>query len=260
MLMKSAQVTNALTMKLEQFTCFSAADRERLDQLSSDNLHTWPAKCDVLEEGKHVETIHLVVSGLAMRNKIMPDGKRQIMAFLIPGDLCDVEVFVLGEMDHAISAVSDTTCARIPSSTMTGLLTEMQGLTRALWWSTMTDAAVLRERIIDFGQRKAPERMAHLFYEMLVRYRMIGLAKDNSYLFPVTQEELADATGLTPVHVGRTLRKLRSAGLIEFSGKILTVKDAPALKRMARFSADYLHLRQTNEDVGGVSQRVGDLV
>ena len=119
----------------------------------------------------------------------------------------------------------------------------MQGLTQALWWSTMTDSAVLRERIIDHGRRDARERLAHLFYEMLIRYRMIGLAGNNSYLFPITQEDLGDATGLTPVHVNRMLQTLRTDGLVEFSRGIVKVVDAPVLKRVARFSPDYLHLQ-----------------
>jgi CRP-like cAMP-binding protein len=253
-------MANPLTMKLEQFTSFSASDRVRLDQIAATDHRTWAARRDIIRVGRHLEQIHLVVSGLAIRNKIMPDGKRQIMAFLIPGDLCDVEVFVLGEMDHAISALSETTCARIPAGEVKELLTEMQGLTQALWWSTMTDAAVLRERIIDFGQRDARERLAHLFYEMLIRYRMIGLAENNSYSFPVTQEDLADATGMTPVHTNRTLQVLRANGLIEFSGQVLVVKDAPALKRLARFSPEYLHLRETQASAEHVMERVGDLV
>jgi CRP-like cAMP-binding protein len=253
-------MTNALTMKLEQFSDFSPEDRRRLDGLAASHRKTWPGKRDIIRDGSHNDQIHLVVSGIAMRNKIMPDGKRQIMAFLIPGDLCDVEVFVLARMDHAITAISETTCALIPADTIKGMLVEMSNLTRALWWSTMTDSAVLRERIIDHGQRNARERLSHLLYEMLIRYRMIGMATDNSYNFPVTQEDLGDATGLTSVHVNRTLQGLRSDGLVEFTGKVVTVKDPVRLKAASRFSPDYLHLRRGDDHDGAAAERVGDLM
>ena len=251
---------NPLTMKLEQFTSFSAADRALLDELASARVKTWAAREDIIREGDHVDHIHLVISGLAARAKLMTDGGRQIMAFLIPGDLCDLEVFVLAEMDHAIIAISETTCALIPAKRIRELLTDMEGLTRALWWSTMTDSAVLRERIIDQGQRDARERIAHLFYEMLVRYRIIGRAKDNTFPFPVTQQDLGDALGLTSVHVNRTLQQLRAEGLVELTSRVLTVKNPEALRRVARFDGKYLHLRRTETGDGEVAERAGDLM
>jgi transcription initiation factor IIE alpha subunit len=95
---------------------------------------------------------------------------------------------------------------------------------------------------------------------MLIRYRMIGEATDDAFSFGVTQEELADATGLTPVHINRTLKQLREEGLIEFKGKVLKVLDPPRLKEVARFNPNYLHLQRTEKGEGSVSQRVGDLV
>jgi CRP-like cAMP-binding protein len=253
-------MSNPLTMKLEQFTAFSDDDRRRLDAIASTRTRTWGARQDILREGDHVGDIHLVLSGLAARYKILPDGSRQIMAFLVPGDLCDIEVFVLDQMDHSIGALTETKCALIAADEVMDLITNMHGLTRALWWSTMTDSAVLRERIIDHGRRDARERIAHLFYEMLVRYRMIGQAIDDSYEFPVTQEELADATGMTPVHVNRTLKQLRDEQLIEFKGRVLTVLDPEALKNAGRFNAAYLHLQRTEQEDPLVSERVGDLL
>ncbi len=124
----------------------------------------------------------------------------------------------------------------------------------------MTDSAVLRERIIDHGRRDARERIAHLFYEMLIRYRMIGEARDNSFDFPVTQDEIADATGLTPVHVNRMLQDLREEGLIELRRKSLTVLDPDGLKRAARFNPNYLHLTRTEQGEEPVAARAGDLM
>ncbi len=251
---------NPLLLKLEQFSSFSDRERQRLDQLISERRQTYAPRQDILVEGQKVDTIHIVVSGLAARYKLLDEGERQIMAFLVPGDICDLEVFVLAEMDHSIAAISETVCAVVPADTIKGLLTEMSGLTEALWWSTMTDSAVLRERIIDHGRRDARERISHLFYEMLIRYRIIGDAEDNSIPFPLTQEELADATGLTPVHVARTLKQLRDEQLIELGGRRLKFLDPKRLKQVARFNPNYLHLRKAEEGAAGAASQVQDLI
>ena len=251
---------NPLTLRMEQFTSFTDPERRRLDELISGRSETYAPRQTILPEGEKVKDIHLVTSGLAARSKMLPDGERQIMAFLVPGDLCDVEVFVLEAMDHDIVAISETTCALVPAKVIEDLLTEFSKLTKALWWSTMTDSAVLRERIIDHGRRDARERLAHLFYEMLIRYRIVLETTDDTFPFPVTQDELADATGLTPVHVNRMLQQLRSEGLIEFKNKTLCVLDPARLKKVARFEANYLHLNRTEQRTGEVSGRAGDLV
>jgi CRP-like cAMP-binding protein len=253
-------MANALTMKLEQFTRFDQVERQRLDELLTYPTKTYSRGQDIIAEGQKVQDIHLVLTGLAARTKVLADGERQIMALLIPGDLCDVEVFVLEALDHNITAMSTTTCVLIPSKVVEDLLTESSKLTKALWWSTMTDSAVLRERIVDHGSRDARERIAHLFYEMLVRYRIVAETTDDSLPFLMTQEDLADATGMTPMHVSRTLAQLREEGLIDLKNKALTVLDPPRLKEVAKFNANYLHLIRTEGRDKEVSDRAGDLV
>ena len=253
-------MTNPLTMKMEQYTHFSIEEKVRLDELISHKRRTYGPRENILREGEKVDEIHLVLSGLAARSKDLANGQRQIMAFLIPGDLCDIEVFVLGAMDHDVVAVSETTCALVPKGTIEKLLSEFSNITKALWWSTMTDSAVLRERIIDHGRRDARERLAHLLYEMLVRYRVVGVTEDDIFPFPVTQEELADATGLTPVHVNRILKQLRQEGLVDTGGKTVRVLDARGLKKAARFEATYLHLDRTEDGEPEVAGRAGDLI
>ena len=253
-------MTNPLTMKLEQFTRFEQAERQRLDELLTYPTKTYARGEDIIAEGEKVQDIHLVLTGLAARSKILPDGQRQIMAFLVPGDLCDVEVFVLEAMDHNITAMSQTTCVLIPAKVIEDLLTESSKLTKALWWSTMTDSAVLREWIVSHGSRDARERMAHIFYELLIRYRIVAETTDDSFAFPMTQEDLSEATGMTPMHVNRTLQQLRSEGLIDLKNKVLTVLDTERLKEAAQYEANYLHLIRTEERDREVSDRAGDLV
>ena len=253
-------MVNLLTRKLEQFVHFSAAEKLRLDQLAAKRHKAYGAGDLILKEGEKADSVLLTVSGLAARCKVLSEGRRQIMAFLIPGDLCDVEVFVLDAMDHDIVAVTETVCAHLAVADMEELLTEMSSLTRALWWSTMTDTAVLRERIIDHGSRSARERICHLLYEMLVRYRVVGLASDHSFPFPVTQEQLADATGMTPVHINRIVSELRTDGLIRWKDKTISILDVPRLKEVANFEGCYLHLERTFQGDAEVSERAGDLL
>lgn len=250
---------NPWTMKMEQFTAFSDMEKRRLDELILANQETHAPRRDIIADGAHSGHCHVVLSGLACRYKILRDGGRQIMAFLIPGDLCDAEIFILKVMDHGVAAVTRTTTALVPAEAMKTLLRETSSLGEALWWGTMTDLGVLRERIIDEGRRSAYVRIAHLLYEMLVRYRMVELTDGNSFSFPVTQVDLADATGLTPVHANRMLQKLRADGLVEFARGVVTVLDPERLKKAAQFSGAYLHLDRVH-DRASVGQRAGDLV
>ena len=253
-------MANPLTMKLEQFTSFDPDERQRLDQLLTYPTKAYARGTNIIGEGDKVDEIHLVLTGLAARAKTLRSGDRQFMALLVPGDLCDVEVFVLEGMDHDIMAMAETTCVLIPAKVIEGLLTESTKLTKALWWSTMTDSAVLREWIVDHGSRDSLERIAHLMCEMLIRYRIIGETTDDSFPFLLTQEELADALGMTPVHVNRMLQQLRSQGLIDLKGKALTIFDTEALRRVAKFDSSYLHLARTERRDPEVTARAGDLV
>jgi CRP-like cAMP-binding protein len=247
-------------MKMEQFTRFSEAEKRRLDQLvSARKVRHGPGE-DIIAEGSHSPDCHVVLTGLACRYKMLPDGGRQIMAFLVPGDLCDAEIFILKTMDHSVGALTPTTTALIAGDTMKQLLREPGCMAEALWWGTLTDLGVLRERIVDHGRRDARERIAHLLYEMLVRHRMVGLAADDAFGFPITQADLADATGLTPVHVNRMLQSLRADKLIDWKGDTVTVLDPPGLKDLAGFNANYLHLDRVHDARDGVGSRAGDLV
>jgi CRP-like cAMP-binding protein len=253
-------MTNPWTMKMEQFNRFTDEQRRRLDELVAAKQEDYAARQDILREGDRVNECHVILSGLAIRYKLLPDGERQIMAFLVPGDLCDAEVFILEQMDHSVAALTPTRCTVISAETMKKLLREVSCLAEALWWQTMTDLAVLRERIVDHGRRDARERLAHLLYEMLIRYRIVGHTDDEKFDFPITQEELADATGMTPVHVNRTLRQLREEGLIEMRSKTLKITDPEGLKELAQFNPNYLHLIRSEKEQGEVAQRVADLV
>lgn len=255
-----SRMANLLTRKLEQYVRFADDERQRLDEIAGKRHKKYLAGEFIMCDGQKAGFVPLVLSGLAARSKLLASGRRQTMAFLIPGDLGGVETFVLDRMDHDILALTDTVCAHVAREEIVPLFAEMSSLTRALWWSTMTDSAVLRERIIDHGSRTATERICHILYELLIRYRVIGLAQDESFPFPITQEQLAEATGMTSVHVNRVIAELRAAGLVHWKDKVLSIRDWRRMKELARFEAAYLHLDRTAQRDPEVADRAGDLL
>ncbi len=255
-------MVNPWTLKMEQFTSFSQEDRQRLDALANGRQRQYAAREDIIREGEHSPENHLIMSGFACRYKLLPDGARQIMAFLVPGDLCDAEIFILKEMDHSICVLSPSIVAAIPGEAMRDLLINRPGIALALWWGTLQDEGVLRARLIDIGRRDARQRIAHIIYEVLVRLRVVGATSDDTFEWPATQTDLADATGLTTVHVNRTLQRLRDDGLIAFEGsRRLRILDRAGLREAADFNPNYLHLdRATDPNGGPAAERVKGLI
>lgn len=233
----------SLIARLESVADLRDEDKTSLAALCRD-VRPVSAKKNIISEGERPEYIHLVVDGWAGRYKVLDNGARQIVALLIPGDFCDLHTTILGQMDHGIVAITPCQVAYIPPAQVDELTSNHNGLTKALWWSTLVDEAVLRSWVVNAGRRDAYQRIAHLMCELNVRMKMIGLATTDHFDLPLTQEELADATALTPVHVNRTLQRLRKEGLIAFSGGQLTILDVRALQRAAGFDPGYLHVKK----------------
>jgi CRP-like cAMP-binding protein len=235
-------VSRHLIAKLEQFTRLSRADRAALEEAASARIRHFGPREDVVREGDRPHPINLILDGWAYRYKALEDGRRQITAFLLPGDICDLGMMILKQMDHSIGTLTAVTVAEIPAEIILKLTTAHPRLARAVWWYSLVEEATSREWITNLGQRTAFERLAHLFCELFLRLRAVGLTDGNSCELPLTQEQLADASGMTSVHVNRTLLSLREAGLIDLKGKILTIPDLEALQAAALFDASYLHL------------------
>ena len=230
-----------LTRKLSRFTALSTTDRIALDRLS-DDARTMSASAELISEGDQPSNVFLLVEGWACRYKVLADGSRQIMAYLIPGDLCDIHIFILSQMDHSISFLGPGKAAAIPKQTMLDLLRDHPMIAQALFWATLVDEAILREWLVNLGQRDAYERIAHLFCEMSLRLKTVGLTDRSTLSLPLTQAELGDTMGLTPVHVNRTLGRMRKEGLISLSGHHLVIHDIKRLEGIAGFNPNYLHL------------------
>ena len=231
-----------LVAKLETVARLAEEDRAALATLS-EGARGVAARRNVIREGERPDFIHLVVEGWAARYKLLPDGGRQITAFLIPGDFCDLHVTILGEMDHGIATLAPSRIAYVPRARLDEI-SKRAALVRAFWWATLVDEAVLRAWIVNIGRRDAFERISHLFCELYRRMKMIGLVSDHRFDMPLTQEDIADACGLTPVHVNRVLQRMRAEGLIELRRGSLRLRDQPRLEEISGFDPNYLHIEQ----------------
>ena len=197
---------------------------------------------DLVVEGDPVDSVRLVLSGWLFRHKTLEDGRRQIVNFILPGETCDGHVYLLPTLDHSITTVTPVAYAEIKRARFEKLLASEHSLAEAFMCETLLNGAIQREWAVNLGRRAALEKVAHLFCEIYERLRPVGLVDGNSCSFPVTQMDLADATGLSVVHLNRTLQELRATGLIALRERTLTIMDLDALKSVALFSSNYLEL------------------
>ena len=235
-------MVEALKLRLQAFTRLSQEDLGLIEQIASRNVREIGPRRDLIREGEKPRAVNLILDGWACCYKQLPDGRRQIVSFFIAGDLCDPIVFILSEMDHSIGAITHVRYAEISPADFEDLMMRSPRVTEALWWCELVNTAVAREWTVNVGQRSAFERIAHLFCEMYLRLKTVGLVDNGHCHWPLTQADLAEATGLTAVHVNRTLQDMRRRRLIELQGRKLTIVDLDRLKAAAMFNPNYLHL------------------
>ncbi|HEV2530558.1 Crp/Fnr family transcriptional regulator [Phenylobacterium sp.] len=226
---------------LELYGPLSDADRAAAEALPVARRR-FEAGEDIIVEGDAPLQCRLLISGLAFRHKTLRDGRRQIMSFYVPGEVCDIEGLLLA-MDHGVSALGRAEVGFIPHAAMEALLDAHPAIARALWRSEMVENAVAREWMVGMGRRTAYARIAHLFCEMYARLSAVGLVENNRCRFPITQTHLSDSLGLSVVHTNRVLQALRGDGLLSFRGGELIVHDWPGLQAAGEFDPTYLHMR-----------------
>ena len=239
--------SNAFIRKLDAFVPLSDAEKAYLARISAKPSLV-EARTELVSEGSVPDGVFLILDGFACRYRLRASGARHISAYLVPGDLCDVDVALLDRMDHSIGTLSPCQVVQIGPGTIQDILRRQPRIARGLRKSALVDKATLREWLVNVGCRSAPERIAHLLCELLVRMRAVGLATENGYDFPVTQNDLADTTGLSNVHVNRSLQDLRRRGLIELRSKRIDILDLPALIKLAEFRPTYLHVEAEASD------------
>jgi len=188
-----------------------------------------------------------LLNGWLCRYKILETGARQIFSFHINGDIPDLQSLHLKTMDHNLGTLVQSTVAFVPHDSARNFARDFPHLGDILWRDTLIDAAIFRQWMVGMGRRDAPARIAHLCCEIFVKMRAIGLAKENSCEFPLTQSVMGDALGLSTVHVNRSLMDLRGRGLIALDKHMLTILKWEALQDEAGFDPLYLHLDRVPE-------------
>lgn len=235
-------MADAFVNKLSGYAALGSAERDAL-AAACQSSRVYRSGHDLIREGDKPGPSFVMLEGWGCRYKILPEGTRQIMAFMMPGDWCDIHVGVLREMDHSISTLTKARVATIPRETMESLINLSPLVTRAFWWAQLVDEGVLRSWIVSMGRRDSLERVAHLMCELYVRMYNVGHATSDSCEMPLTQIVLADALGLTPVHVNRVLKKLREEQIMGLRGGRLIISDPRRLATIAGFDETYLHRR-----------------
>ncbi len=198
----------------------------------------------LIRSGVTLSESTLLISGIACRYKDLADGQRQIMELHVAGDFLDLHSFLLKRLEHHVGSLSPVQLTTVPHDRLRFVTENYPHLARMLWFSTLLDASIHRERILSVGRRTAVARIAHLLCELNIRLEIAGLAADNRFKLPMTQGDIADANGLTSVHVNRMLRKLRDDELLTFRGGEVVVHDWEGLQRVAEFTPSYLFLER----------------
>ena len=230
---------------------FAESDREAARLLLGAHVRQFSPRRDLICEGERPKAVVAILEGWACCYKTLRDGRRQIVAFLIPGDFCDPDAAALDRMDHSIGAITNVRAAWIGFAEFGRFLAAHEAAAAALRHDAIAAASTQREWTLNVGQRAAYERVAHLICEMFVRQRAAGLVPGGSCEFPITQTDIGDATGLTPVHVNRMIQALRAEGLIVLQDKKLAIPDLRRLMRAATFSDAYLHLARPKGEAEG---------
>lgn len=234
-------VTNPLIRKLMGTHHLTDVDCVVLNRLCTPGRIVGAGQ-DIILQGDPPNDLHLVLDGFAHRYKVLPDGSRQIVGVLLPGDFCDLHSEVLGVVDHSIGTLTECVIVDIPPVAINEVIERSPRIARALWWASLVDEGTLREWLLSLGRREAVERLAHLFCELRLRLRSVGLASAHSYGMPLRQTDLADVLGMTNVHVNRSLKALREEGLVILVQRRLTIPDVDRLQAFCDFDPTYLHL------------------
>jgi len=228
--------------KLEQFGTLSHEERQVIENLPI-NVRQVAANHDIAREGQRSDACMLLLSGMVCRYRLLQNGQRQIMSFHFPGDILDLTSLLLGNMDHNIGALTPIEVAPIAHATLLDWTERYPRLGRLLWQDTLVDAAVFREWVVNVGRRSVYARTAHLLCEMVTRLSAVGLVHDDVCDLPITPAELADATGLSIVHVNRALQELRSKQLVDLRDTALVLLNWEGLQQAGGFNPGYLHQR-----------------
>jgi CRP-like cAMP-binding protein len=242
--MPDPSILEPMVRKLRQWRPLEAEDQAALRALPYRLIQLRPHEY-IVREGDRPQSSCLMISGYSFRHKVAGNGGRQIFSIHMKGDLADLQNSLLGTADHNLQALTQVEVAMIPVEAIQDIAFTRPAVGRAMWYETLVDASIFREWTLNVGRRKARARAAHLLCEFALRLETAGLGERCDYELPMTQEQLADALGLTSVHTNRTLMALGDDGLIARKQRAVQIVDWPGLMKVGDFDPAYLHLNET---------------
>ncbi|WP_054005327.1 Crp/Fnr family transcriptional regulator [Cypionkella psychrotolerans] len=232
-------VQSPLTRKLGSFVVLSSAELKTLDDLHR-RRRNFVAGRDLMHQGQTDQAAYILSDGWVCSYKLMRDGKRQIVDFQIPGDFLGLRSVLFHTADHNIEPITPVTASEVLASDLIDAFASSPRLATAVLWAASRDEAMVVEHLVSIGRRSALERTAHFFLELSARLKLVGLGTVEGYACPLSQYMLADALGLSAVHVNRVLRELREEGLLTFQKGKVTIHDFEKLVDVADFDRTYL--------------------
>ncbi len=229
----------ALARKLGAFVALSATEISTLESLHK-RRRTFVAGRDLVHQGQSKQAAYILASGWACSYKLLQDGQRQIVDFQIPGDFLGLRSTLLHISDHSIEPITDIEVTEIMLPDLLDAFSRTPRLATAILWAASRDEAMVVEHLVGIGRRDAAERMAHFLLELCARLTLVGMGSRAGFDCPLTQYHLADALGLSAVHVNRVLRQLREWGMLTFRGSTVRFDDYDRLAEFAEFDPTYL--------------------
>src|SRR5215218_1890566 len=241
----SDHVLAPMVRKLSLWSELSPSDADEILALPYQRRHLEAGQY-LVWDGDKPQNCCLLISGFAYRHKHAGNGGRQIVSIHMKGDLVDLQNSLLGTADHNVQMLTTGEVALIPVEAIRRIAFHNPAVGMAMWYETLVEGSIFREWVLNIGRRDARTRISHLLCEFALRLQVADLGDRTNYELPITQEQLADAVALTPVHVNRTLMKLEQEGLITRTKRMITIVDWTKLVKVADFEPRYLHLDQQN--------------
>lgn len=243
---RDAMPHEILLRRLRQIGELTSGDEHDLLSLPA-RVETIKPRHDVVSDRQKPTEVCLLIDGLLYRYKIMKNGLRQIIAISVPGDIPDLQGLYLPTLDHSLAAATTSKVAFIDHAQVRELIGRNSAIRALLWRETLIDAAIFRQWIVMLGRLNAQARLSHVICELYARLRAVGLAEGDGFAMPLTQADLADALGLSLIHISRTVKALRVAGLLQISQGLVRVPDWNRLLEFADFDPYYLNIRRSSE-------------
>ena len=247
--------------RLSQYVEVSDDMIEAFDNLGG-RTRSFKAGEDIIQAGDKADYVFVILEGWAVRYRLLEDGRRQIVNFMLPGDVFDLQALADLKADHSVTTLTAVKASMLDSNDFLNALRQSGHLASAFWWAAVQEESILREQIVRVGRRSARERIGHLLLELQRRLSMANGNEIEDIALPLTRTDIADALGLTPVHVSRTMSAMRRADLISETRETIHIVNPERLSKLCMFDADYLHLKQLSlvasrqQDDGSERQRV----